>query len=45
MRKAVNANRSTLPRLVYFNQGREIWWEVLVIPAVILFFLMIVLAI
>ncbi len=45
MREAVRANRSSLPRLVFSNQGREIWWEVLVVPAIFLFLLMLLLAI
>ncbi len=34
MRNAVNSNRSSLPRLVYSDKGRDIWWEVLAMPAV-----------
>jgi len=45
MRSAVNASRSTLPRLIYSDKGREVWWEVLSFPAVLLFFLIIILAI
>ena len=45
MRSAVNVNRSALPRLVYSEKGRDIWREILAIPAVLIFILMIWLAV
>ncbi len=39
VRDAVDSNRSSLPRLVYSNENRDIWWEVLTVPAVLLLFL------
>lgn len=43
MRSAVNDNRSTLPRLIYSEKGRDIWWEVLTFPALALFLLVVLL--
>ncbi len=45
MRGAVNANRSALPRLVYSEKGRDIWWEFLAVSATVIFFFMICLAV
>lgn len=44
IRSAVDANRTALPRLVRSGQGRNIWWEVLALPAIILIALAIWLA-
>jgi hypothetical protein len=34
LRDAINANRSDLPRLVYSDKSRDIWWDILAIPVV-----------
>lgn len=39
LRGAVNDNRSTLPRLVYADEGRDIWWEVLVASLLFVIFI------
>lgn len=41
LREAVDSNRSFLPRLVYSDKRKDIWWEVLAIPSVILLMLII----
>lgn len=43
MRQAVEENRSTLPTLIYSERARDIWWEVLAVPSILLFLLMIIL--
>lgn len=44
IRSAVDANRTALPRLVRSGQERNIWWEVLALPAIALIMLAIWLA-
>ncbi len=39
LRDAVSDNRSTLPRLVYADEGRDIWWEVLVVSLLVVVFM------
>lgn len=39
LENAVKANRSASFRLVYSTKSRNVWWEVLAVPAVILLFL------
>ncbi len=41
LKNAVNANRSSSPRLVASSESRDIWWEVLAIPSLILMLTMI----
>ena len=41
LKNAVNANRNFSPRLVASGERRDIWWEILAIPAVILLFIVI----
>lgn len=36
LQNAVNSNRNFSPRLVTSNESRDIWWEILTIPAVML---------
>ncbi|MBI4160505.1 MAG: VWA domain-containing protein [Candidatus Yanofskybacteria bacterium] len=33
MRDAINSNRSSLPRLVYSDKARDLWWELLALLA------------
>lgn len=41
MRNAVAVSRSSLPRLVRVGQERDVWWEILAIPAVVILLSMI----
>lgn len=41
MRQAVSDSRSLLPKLAFSDQGRDVWWDVLAIPTVVLLVLII----
>lgn len=41
LKNAVNKNRTLTPRLVASNESRDIWWEILALPSVILMLLLI----
>ncbi|MEK7151685.1 MAG: vWA domain-containing protein [Patescibacteria group bacterium] len=41
IKDVINKNRSSLPRLAYSDGGRDVWWEVLAIPSVLLALLII----
>lgn len=41
LKNAVDSNRTALPRLVASSESRDIWWEILAIPSVVLMLVMI----